>query len=94
MWFEGELPRDGASAPRVPELVVEVRSDSTWRYDIGRKRELYQRHGVKEIWLVDTARRSVLVYRGDHALEISDTLTSPLFPGFAATVGELIPAAL
>ena len=68
---------------------------STWRYDIGRKTELYQQHGVTELWLVDTASRSVLVYRGDDRENSapSDTLTSPLLPGFAASVGALIPAA-
>src|SRR3954470_19672723 len=81
LWFDGELPLDAANAPRAPDLVVEVRSDSTWRYDIGRKKELYRQHGVREIWLVDTARRSVLVYRGDEAFEIREKLISPLLPG-------------
>jgi len=95
LWFHGELPLDAANPPRLPDLVVEVRSPSTWRYDIGRKRELYQQHGVRELWLVDTSSRSVLVYRGDDAQEhgAEDTLTSPLLPGFAASVGALIPAA-
>src|SRR3954449_9571408 len=102
LWFEGELPLDAANAPRVPELAVEVRSPSTWRYDIGRKRELYERHGVRELWLVDTSSRSMLVYRRsstgvgfDIAREVgdADTLTSPLLAGFAARIADLIPAA-
>jgi Uma2 family endonuclease len=39
-------------------MVVEVRSPTTWRYDIGRKRELDERHGVRELWLADTAGRT------------------------------------
>src|SRR4051794_27747234 len=100
LWFDGELPLDAANAPRVPDLAVEVRSPSTWRYDVGRKRELYQRHAVRELWLVDTASRSVLVYRRSAAesafdlggeLGARETITSPLLPGFSASVGELIP---
>src|SRR4051794_11014757 len=102
LWFDGELPLDAANAPRIPDLAVEVRSASTWRYDIGRKRELYERHGVRELWLADTASRSVLVYRRtgtgvgfDIARELgeAETLTSPLLAGFAARIAELIPVA-
>jgi Uma2 family endonuclease len=95
MWFAEPLPLDLPRPDRVPELVVEVRSRSTWRYDIGRKRELYLRNGVKELWLVDPFSRSVVVYRGDDAYEFVDDelLTSLMLPGFAESVGELIPAA-
>ena len=102
LWFETPLDLSEINAPRAPDLAVEVRSPSTWRYDIGRKRELYETHGVRELWLADTASRTLLVYRRSHpkagfdvALELgpADALTAPLLPGFAATVGELIPAA-
>jgi Uma2 family endonuclease len=63
LWFDGDLPLNAVNAPRVPELVVEVRSPGTWRYDVGRKRDLYERHGVAELWLADPFSRSVLVYR-------------------------------
>ena len=65
LWFARELSMDEPRPSRMPDLVVEVRSESTWRYDVGRKRELYLRNGVKEVWLVDTASRSILVYRGE-----------------------------
>jgi Uma2 family endonuclease len=98
MWFDGELPLDAANAPRVPDLAGEVRSRSTWRYDIGRKRELYDRHGVRELWLADTAARTLLVYRRSgagfaHPLELGaeETLTSPLLPGLSLPVGALLP---
>ena len=95
LWFDDRVPWDLPAAHRVPDLVVEVRSPSTWRYDIDRKKELYRQHGVKELWLVDPFSRSVIVYRGDDAQELGadDTLTSPLLPGFEASVGALIPAA-
>jgi Uma2 family endonuclease len=79
-----------------------VRSPGTWRYDVGRKRDLYEHHGVHELWLADTATRTLLAYRRsqpkagfDVALELraDETLHSSLLPGFAVVVGELIPAA-
>jgi Uma2 family endonuclease len=101
LWFDGALPLSAVNAPRAPDLVAEVRSPGTWRYDIGRKRQLYERHGVRELWLADTSSRTMLVYRRgepgrgfDLARELTavETLSSPLLPGFAVTVGELIPA--
>jgi Uma2 family endonuclease len=40
-------------------LAVEVLSPSTLRTDRGKKRELYQRKGVPEYWIVDVQNRSV-----------------------------------
>jgi Uma2 family endonuclease len=65
LWFAGPPALDGSGPRRDPDLVVEVRSPSTWRYDLGRKRELYVEHGVPELWLVDTVARRVLVHRSD-----------------------------
>ena len=36
-----------------PDFVLEVASKSTWREDLGRKREVYARLGVKEYWQYD-----------------------------------------
>ena len=36
-----------------PDFVLEVASPGTWREDVGRKREVYARLGVKEYWLYD-----------------------------------------
>jgi Uma2 family endonuclease len=80
----------------LPDLAVEVRSPSTWRYDIGKKRAAYERAGLPELWLVDTASRTVLVCRRsekdvpvfDVELELSeaDELTSRQLPGFSMPV--------
>lgn len=100
-WYSAErVPRVDASAPySMPDLAVEVRSPSTWRYDVGAKKDGYERFGLPELWLVDTEARSVLVYRRarpasatfDVSLEVTegDTLTSSLLPGFAVGVGEI-----
>jgi Uma2 family endonuclease len=95
LWYrEGCAPRRDDDCPYpIPDLAVEVRSSSTWRYDIGAKKSGYERAGLPELWLVDTAADEVLVFRRsepdapqfDVALELerADTLTSPLLPGFA-----------
>ena len=103
LWFAEPLPADATRAPRLPELAVEVRSGATWVYDVGPKRAHYERDGLGELWLADTASRTLLVYRRsrpdagfDVALELGadETLTSPLLPGFAVPVGDLLlPAA-
>ncbi len=39
--------------PKAPDFALEVASPSTWRDDLGWKRELYARLGVKEYWQYD-----------------------------------------
>ncbi|PZS09335.1 MAG: Uma2 family endonuclease [Solirubrobacterales bacterium] len=83
----------------VPDLCVEVRSPSTWRYDVGIKKAKYEQRGLPELWVVDTKAESVLVYRrsNPHSREFdvtlqlarAETLTSALLPGFAYELEEL-----
>ena len=101
LWFADGIAIDAPRAPRVPELAVEVLSPSTWVYDVGLKRELYERNGMRELWLVDTVTRTLRVYRRDTGpgfdvhmeLDAAAALSSPLLEGFAVTVGDWIPAA-
>ncbi len=81
-----------------PDLVVEVRSPGTWRHDIGRKRDNYERYGAAELWLVDTAANVVLGYRRsspevpqfDIELEWADgAMSTPLMVGLTIDVVEL-----
>ncbi|MDQ3671379.1 MAG: Uma2 family endonuclease [Actinomycetota bacterium] len=75
-----------------PQLVVEVRSPSTWKRDRGVKRERYEAWGVQELWLVDTQTGTVVVHRRgasdapgfDTTLEVGhdELLRSPILPGF------------
>jgi len=103
VWYREErVP--GRHDPRpypVPDIAVEVRSPSTWRYDIGAKKAGYERFGLPELWLVDTAADELLVFRRsapavrsfDAAVELGReaTLTSPLLPGFALALAEVFP---
>lgn len=45
-----------------PDLVVEVLSPGTAKYDRGAKKKAYERCGVREYWMVDPANRSVEQY--------------------------------
>lgn len=82
-----------------PALVVEVLSPSTRKRDLGVKRQLFDRGGVREYWLVDPKARAVTVYRrmpdnglpkADHLGAAGDaTLTTPLLPGFALPLAKL-----
>ncbi|RBP03255.1 Uma2 family endonuclease [Roseiarcus fermentans] len=44
-------------------LAIEVAATSL-AYDRGLKARLYARYGVNELWVIDAARRTTLVYRG------------------------------
>ena len=100
-WYaeEHRPPREAELVDRIPDLAIEVRSPSTWRYDVGPKLSRFQAAGLPELWLVDTASKTVLVYRRsapekaefDVALELGSgaTLTSPLLPGLVVEIDEL-----
>lgn len=101
LWFsEARRPPLRAEYPEwAPDLCVEIRSLGTWRYDVGAKKTVYERGGLPELWLVDDASDTVLVYRRskpgakrfDVALELAggNTLASPQLPGFALAVDQL-----
>jgi Uma2 family endonuclease len=58
---------DDAGCRGAPDWVVEILSPSTQVRDHVEKRDLYERHGVREYWVVDAARRRVTIYRRDGA---------------------------
>jgi Uma2 family endonuclease len=43
-----------------PDLVIEVLSPATAKYDLEDKKNAYEQYGVKEYWCVDPADKSVL----------------------------------
>lgn len=45
-----------------PDLVIEVLSPSTGKQDKGKKKNVYERCGVREYWLVDPVNKSVSGY--------------------------------
>ena len=79
-----------------PDLVVEVLSPSTARYDKKKKSQLYFKNGVKEYWLVDPDQQLVEVFiagekewRWAGVFDQEDILTSALLPGLKINLGEI-----
>ena len=80
-----------------PALVVEIASPGTRRRDTQIKRQLFDRGGVHEYWIVDPDLNTVQVFRRqtDGALapvaELAreSVLGTPLLPGFAIHLNEL-----
>jgi Uma2 family endonuclease len=89
---------DSGHLRAAPEIVIEVLSPgaANERRDREAKLRLYGRHGVREYWIINWQRREVEVYRrAELTLQFvgtlfeTDTLTSPLLPGFSCTAGSL-----
>ncbi len=80
---------DSLGCRGAPDLVIEILSPSTAARDHVIKRALYDRHGVREYWLVHPLDRIVTIHRraGEHgfgpseAFEATGKLPSPTFPG-------------
>jgi Uma2 family endonuclease len=91
--------RDDGHLHGAPELVVEVLSpgSANERRDREAKLNLYSRRGVDEYWIVDWRAHTVEIFRRDGPalapagmLSGEATLTSPLLPGFAALLREIV----
>lgn len=80
-----------------PDLVVEILSPSTRPRDERLKRDLYERAGVQEYWIVDPDRDVVAVHRRaadafERPLEYgaADTLRTALMPGLALSIERVL----
>lgn len=56
----------GAAKPEDVWLVVEI-TETSRRYDLGRKPRIYARHGVRELWVIDARTMSTRTFREPHA---------------------------
>jgi Uma2 family endonuclease len=79
-----------------PDLVMEILSPSTGYYDLTKKRDAYERFGVREYWIVDPERKRVELlvledgtYRSDQTITTDGTARSVLLEGFAVDVAPL-----
>jgi Uma2 family endonuclease len=82
-----------------PALVVEILSPSTRRRDLGIKRDLYDKFGVREYWIVDSKKLTVTVYRREPPgicglatvlkNDAESVLDTPLVPGFSLSLQRL-----
>ena len=81
-----------------PDLVIEILSPSTRSRDERLKRDLYERVGVDEYWLVDPLRDVIDVYRRDEPQRFAppkyyargDVLASRLWSGLELSVDEVL----
>ena len=80
----------------VPPFLIEILSPGPVKHDTITKRNLYEKNGVREYWIVDVKERVVaqLVLRKKHyaltELGESDTIKGVVLAGFEMTVGELL----
>ena len=79
-----------------PDLVVEVLSPSTVKYDKKKKSQLYFTNGVKEYWLVDPDHQFVEVFIAGEKqwqwfgiFDREDVLTTKLLPGLEVNLAEV-----
>jgi Uma2 family endonuclease len=85
-----------------PALVIEILSPATRKTDEQIKRRLFERGGVREYWLVDPELDVVKVFRrsadggfprdAELSREAHDVLTTPVLPGLAIPLHELLAA--
>ncbi len=83
-----------------PDWVIEILSPYTSRRDMAEKRSLYERHGVREYWVVDPGNRYLHVYLGREGGRYADpevyvgavTVPSSVCPGFEVRIMELFAA--
>ncbi len=79
-----------------PDLIVEVLSPSTAYYDLFDKKELYEKFGVREYWIVDPMRQWVERYRLHEGkfvlaqrLEKQGHLSSDVLKGFKLNLEDV-----
>lgn len=78
------------------DIIIEVSSPSTRRLELVSKRDLYARMLVPEYWFIDLDADRIEVYRldpgYDHPVLLGrgETLTSPLLPGLALRVDDVL----
>jgi Uma2 family endonuclease len=54
---------DNRGCKGAPDIVVEIVSPSTGSYDLTTKFDMYQRHSVKEYWIVLPEEQTVMVFK-------------------------------
>jgi Uma2 family endonuclease len=79
-----------------PDIVVEILSPSTAYKDEGEKLKLYEKHGVKEYWIVNPEARYIMIYRLENSkygkpeyLTENETLESRVLEGLRIELSEV-----
>ncbi len=87
----GEKKIEGA-----PDLVIEILSESTAYYDLRHKKNVYEKTGVKEYWIVDPIEKSIEVYENTPKgfrlfmrIVEKGTISSKLLEGFSVELEKV-----
>ena len=87
----GEKKIEGA-----PDLVIEILSESNAYYDLKHKKNIYEKYGVKEYWIVDPIEKSVEVFESKEKKftlidrkEEKGKIKSKIFTGLKIQVEEI-----
>jgi Uma2 family endonuclease len=86
-----------AGARGAPDFIIEILSPSTAKKDLGDKFALYERHGVREYWVVDPDARVVHAwslgedgkYGRERLSKKGEGIASTAIEGFSVDSGEL-----
>ena len=88
-----------ANIQGAPALVIEILSPGTKKRDLGIKRDLFDRGGVREYWMVDPKADDLTIHRRRPAGDLAkvsqlaagatEALSTPLLPGFSLSLAKL-----
>jgi Uma2 family endonuclease len=78
-----------------PDFIVEIISDATAHLDNDLKGAIYARSGVKELWLIELAAKTIAIFDFAHSAEKPveihrppDTFASAIFPGLTFSTAK------
>jgi Uma2 family endonuclease len=95
-WLQPDVSVTHAGQPtgkylvNAPAIAVEVVSPSNTAEAMESKTELYFRYGAREVWRVYPKTRHIVVHAGTTARVECDAVTTPLLPGFALKIDEIL----
>jgi len=79
---------------RAPAIAIEIISPSNTVEEVDLKTKLYFQHGAREVWRIYPKTRHVTVHEPGKSHDVGEreTLTTPLLPGLALSVREILGA--
>jgi len=69
---------------KIPLIIVEILSDSTWKKDMTAKMKKYAELGIEEYWIIDPRIQRLTIYKlEEHKYELFETYFHPLEDSFS-----------
>ncbi|OAT86437.1 Uma2 family endonuclease [Desulfotomaculum copahuensis] len=87
-----------ANIQGAPDMMVEILSPATSLRDRTVKKDLYARHGVKEMWIIHPLAQTLEIYRAEpagltkaafYSRRTGQPVSSPLLPGLALDLNDI-----